>query len=92
MCLSVTLHDAIRLAHAAQTPKRHEGPVWEVEWLHPKFGNILASCSYDRKVLVWKEESQNQWQIIHQYAEHKLSGASASCRPLLSPGDRAPQC
>lgn len=29
---------------------RHEGPVWQVAWAHPKFGNILASCSYDRKV------------------------------------------
>ena len=29
---------------------RHEGPVWQVAWAHPKFGSILASCSYDRKV------------------------------------------
>ena len=29
---------------------RHKGPVWEVAWAHPKFGNILASCSYDRTV------------------------------------------
>jgi protein transport protein SEC13 len=28
----------------------HEGPVWEVAWAHPKFGVVLASCSYDRKV------------------------------------------
>ena len=27
----------------------HEGPVWQVAWANPKFGNILASCSYDRK-------------------------------------------
>ncbi len=29
---------------------RHDGAVWQVAWAHPKFGNILASCSYDRKV------------------------------------------
>ena len=29
---------------------RHEGPVWQVSWAHPMFGNLLASCSYDRKV------------------------------------------
>ena len=29
---------------------RHEGPVWQVSWAHPKYGSILASCSYDRKV------------------------------------------
>uniref|UniRef100_A0A673XAR1 Protein SEC13 homolog n=1 Tax=Salmo trutta TaxID=8032 RepID=A0A673XAR1_SALTR len=27
----------------------HEGPVWQVTWVHPMYGNILASCSYDRK-------------------------------------------
>ena len=30
----------------------HEGPVWQVSWAHPKFGTILASCSYDRKVMI----------------------------------------
>ena len=30
--------------------KGHEGPVWQVAWANPKYGNILASCSYDRKV------------------------------------------
>ena len=29
---------------------RHDGAVWQVAWAHPKYGNILASCSYDRKV------------------------------------------
>ena len=31
----------------------HEGPVWQVDWAHPKFGSILASCSYDRKVSLY---------------------------------------
>lgn len=30
--------------------KGHEGPVWQVAWANPRFGTILASCSYDRKV------------------------------------------
>ena len=53
----------------------HEGPVWQVAWAHPRwtkqnfkmqakalrrFGNILASCSYDRRVLIW-QENQGQW-------------------------------
>ena len=33
----------------------HSGPVWQVVWAHPMFGNILASCSYDRQIFVWKE-------------------------------------
>jgi len=35
--------------------KGHEGPVWQVSWAHPKHGTILASCSYDGKVIIWKE-------------------------------------
>lgn len=52
----------------------HEGPVWQVGWAHPKFGVVLASCSYDRKVFVWKETSPNTWEIIYQYSGHELSG------------------
>jgi hypothetical protein len=28
----------------------HDGPIWQLAWAHPEFGNILASCSYDRQV------------------------------------------
>ena len=34
--------------------KGHVGPVWQVTWAHPKFGNLLASCSYDRYVTICK--------------------------------------
>lgn len=44
--------------------KGHEGPVWQLAWAHPKFGSILASCSYDRKVIIWKELAQNQWEKV----------------------------
>ncbi|KYQ93599.1 WD40 repeat-containing protein [Tieghemostelium lacteum] len=61
--------------------KGHEGPVWQVAWAHPKFGKILASASYDRKVIIWKEVSQNNWAIIHQYSGHELSVNSISWAP-----------
>ena len=38
----------------------HDGPVWHLAWAHPEFGNVLASCSYDRQVFVWKEHSPQQ--------------------------------
>ncbi len=44
----------------------HEGPVWQVSWAHPKFGNLLASCSFDQRVLVWKEVSEGNWQVLYQ--------------------------
>lgn len=58
----------------------HEGPVWQVAWAHPKFGVILASCSYDRKVFIWKE-TNNTWEIIHQYSGHELSVNSVAWAP-----------
>ena len=58
---------------------RHTGPVWQVAWAHPKYGHILASCSYDGKVLIWKEQ-QGQgvgtggWAKIKEHTLHTASG------------------
>ncbi|PWZ01634.1 protein transport protein SEC13 [Testicularia cyperi] len=38
-----------------ETLQGHQGPVWQVAWAHPTFGDILASCSYDGKVIIWKD-------------------------------------
>ena len=44
----------------------HSGPVWQVTWGHPKFGNILASASFDHTVIVWKEHQDGSWYILHR--------------------------
>ena len=59
----------------------HEGPVWQVAWAHPKFGSILASCSYDRKVCVWKETQAQQWSKVYEYADHQSSVNSIAFAP-----------
>lgn len=60
----------------------HEGPVWQVAWAHPKFGSILASCSYDGKVLIWKEQPETrQWSIIAEHKVHQASVNSVSWAP-----------
>ena len=46
--------------------------MWRVDWAHPKFGVILASCSYDGKVLIWKD--QGGWKKIKEHTIHKASG------------------
>jgi len=61
--------------------KGHEGPVWEVAWAHPKFGSLLASCSYDRKVFIWKETSPNAWSKIYEHDKHESSVNSISWAP-----------
>lgn len=43
----------------------HQGPVWQVCWAHPKFGNVLASCSFDRTVIIWKETAENVWEKVY---------------------------
>ena len=63
------------------TIQAHEGPVWQVAWAHPKFGSILASCSYDRKVCVWKETQPQQWSKVYEYADHQSSVNSISFAP-----------
>jgi protein transport protein SEC13 len=42
----------------------HSSPVWMVGWAPPEFGSALASCSYDGKVIIWKE-AQPQWRPSH---------------------------
>ncbi|QIX01860.1 hypothetical protein AMS68_007377 [Peltaster fructicola] len=51
----------------------HEGAVWSVSWAHPKFGTILASSSYDGRVLIWREQPQGQWQRIYEFTLHTAS-------------------
>lgn len=43
-----------------ETLRGHESAVWCVAWAHPKYGEILASCSYDGKVCIWREIG-GQW-------------------------------
>ncbi|VDN54887.1 unnamed protein product [Dracunculus medinensis] len=35
--------------------KSHTGPIWKVIWAHPEFGQILATCSFDRSIIIWEE-------------------------------------
>lgn len=46
------------------TLQGHEGPVWQVSWSHPKFGNLLASCSFDNRVIIWKEQQDGSWMQV----------------------------
>jgi protein transport protein SEC13 len=50
----------------------HEGAVWCVSWAHPKYGTILASSSYDARILIWREQN-GQWQRIYEFSNHTAS-------------------
>ena len=55
------------------TLKEHKSPVWRVQWSHPRFGPILASCGYDKQVLLWKETSPKQYNVIYAFTKHTKS-------------------
>lgn len=54
----------------------HSGSVWRVTWAHPEFGQVLASCSFDRTAAVWeeivgesndKQRGQSHWvRLLHR--------------------------
>jgi len=35
--------------------KAHSGSVWRVTWAHPEFGQVLATCSFDRTATIVKK-------------------------------------
>ncbi|GAB4813992.1 hypothetical protein N2152v2_001038 [Parachlorella kessleri] len=59
----------------------HEGPVWQAVWAHPKFGSLLASCSFDNRIIIWKETSDNVWSQIYQSSVHTSSVNSIAWAP-----------
>jgi hypothetical protein len=38
------------IAHLSASGRAHSGAVYRVAWAHPEFGQIVASCSYDKTV------------------------------------------
>ncbi|WVZ66517.1 LOW QUALITY PROTEIN: hypothetical protein U9M48_015724 [Paspalum notatum var. saurae] len=59
----------------------HYGPVWRVAWAHPKYGTILASCGYDGRVIIWKEDARGNWSQAHVFPDHKSSVNSIAWAP-----------
>ncbi|KAG0730161.1 Nucleoporin SEH1 [Chionoecetes opilio] len=45
--------------------KTHCGSVWKVTWAHPEFGQIIATCSFDRTAAIWEESVSDSGHGIH---------------------------
>ncbi|KAM4053255.1 LOW QUALITY PROTEIN: nucleoporin SEH1-A-like [Anomaloglossus baeobatrachus] len=43
------------VTHFTASWKTHSGSMWRVTWAHPEFGQVMASCSFDRTAAVWEE-------------------------------------
>lgn len=48
--------------------------MWRVAWSHPKFGSLLASCSYDGRVQIYSIAKDKSYSVVYVYAGHKASG------------------
>lgn len=62
----------------------HGGAVWQVAWAHPKYGVLLASCSYDRSVIIHRESPPGTWSPVHKHDLHTASVnrlVETSCQP-----------
>lgn len=35
--------------------KAHDAPVLRAGWAHPEFGQVIATCSTDRELIIWEE-------------------------------------
>mmetsp|Transcript_9588 Transcript_9588/g.14435 ORF Transcript_9588/g.14435 Transcript_9588/m.14435 type:complete len:328 (+) Transcript_9588:106-1089(+) len=37
-------------------PRIHQDIIWRLSWAHPEFGQMFASCSEDKTVIIWEEQ------------------------------------
>ena len=69
----------------------HVGPIYKLSWSHPSFGPILASCGFDKKVILFKIENY-KLEKLYEYDMHDncvkiLKFSPSSNRLLLVSGD-----
>jgi hypothetical protein len=58
----------------------HEGPIWQVSWAHPRYGSLLASASFDHRVIIWKEGPDGQWLQVGASAAAPSPADESSCQ------------
>ena len=54
--------------------------MWQLSFSHPRFGSLLASCGFDKKVYIWRDNGKGQWEKLFEYA-HKNSVNSVAFAP-----------
>lgn len=48
----------------------HSGAIFKVRWAHPEFGSLLATCSFDKTVILFEENPlDNTWKRLSQLVE-----------------------
>jgi len=70
-----------RYVPVADLKNGHDGPVWQISWAHPKFGSLIASCGYDCRICIWREDQKNVWNKVFEDASHTSSVNSIAWAP-----------
>ena len=55
----------------------HNKPINSLSFSHPCYGTYLASCGKDKKLIIWKEKSKNNYENIFEY---KHNSEITSCK------------
>lgn len=67
----------------------HTSPIWQLSWAHPSFGEVLASCSYDGDVIIYKKQNEN-WTMMYKVnlgkAANSISWAPVEFGMILAVG------
>ena len=45
----------------------HNKSILDLSFSHPIYGNYIASCGQDKKLIIWKEKSMNDFENIYEY-------------------------
>ena len=54
----ITTQEGSEWTMSADLGTGHNAAIWKVQWGDPEFGQIIASCSYDRQVIIWEEHEK----------------------------------
>ena len=49
--------------------KAHDAAVLKVVWAHPEYGQVMASCSFDRSIRIWEEQPEETKQSGKRWLE-----------------------
>jgi protein transport protein SEC13 len=63
----------------------HTAPVWQVSWAHPRFGTLIASCSFDGTLAVWHEAQVGKW--THAFSSDSTLHRSSVNSVAFAPDD-----
>eukprot|EP00039_Didymoeca_costata_P001560 m.53326 g.53326 ORF g.53326 m.53326 type:complete len:315 (+) comp10859_c0_seq1:220-1164(+) len=71
------------------TIKEHAGSIWKVDWAHPEFGQLLASCSGDGTIVIYEEQTDTSqtkderggWFVVQKLLDSRVSVESLEFAP-----------